>query len=115
VVYKRKVYLLFFLLIFAIWEKAFSQMAINPVTFSSIDHDRVLDACRDTKGNLYALVQTHMQQVNIRMPDKETKVPAHGPLVVVYDAAGNLVKTVPVDFVAPVLTAIAVDQESNIY
>jgi uncharacterized repeat protein (TIGR01451 family) len=112
----RKLLFLIFFITRWLGYDAYSQITINPIIFSSNDYDMVHDVCQDTQGNVYVLASSWTQnQGSISKPGKEIGSFGYGPFVMVYNAAGALVKTMNVGFVGNYLKSIAVDKTGNIY
>src|SRR5688572_6630223 len=96
----RKFLFLIFFLTSCLGYNAYSQITINPIIFSSNDYDIVHDVCQDAQGNVYVLASSSTQNMgSISEPGKEIGSFGYGPFVMVYNAAGALVKTMNVGFV----------------
>ena len=112
----RKLLPLIFFFFSCLGYKAYSQVTINPIIFSSDGYDIVHDVCQDTQGNVYVLASSWSQSHgSIAASGKEIGSFDNGPFVMVYNAAGALVKTTNVGFVGNYLKSIAVDKAGNIY
>jgi len=112
----RKLLLLIFFITSCLGYNAFSQITINPITFSSNEYEIVHDVCQDAQGNVYVLASSWTQNKgSISKAGKEVGSFDNGPFVMVYNAVGALVKTKNVGFVGDYLKSIAVDKTGNIY